>query len=120
MPGLWISTNEIQGANVKYYSEVARAHGKVQHSVNASVKLSKLLNFLLVQKEDFGSSFTDQKHEEVIQKLNFWCKMETAASNWLLGDQRFPITILKLLAAEESESQVNKPDLPLIFSTLVS
>lgn len=120
IPGLWILANELRGANIKYYSEIARSHKRVQHSVNASVKLDRLLQFLYKQKQDAGQNFMDDAHETAIQKLNFWCKMETAASSWLMGEQKIPITILRSLIGDDQGHLVNKEELPLVFSTLVS
>lgn len=120
VPGLWVLTSQIRGANMKYFSEVARVHQKVQHSINASVKLDRLLSSLIKQKEEYGNKFMNETHEAAIHKINFWCKLETAASNWLLGEQKLPITILKSLISDEESTKFNKMELPLIYSILVS
>lgn len=112
--------NTILGENIKYYSEIARSHKRVQHSVNASVKLDRLLRFMLKQKQGFGDLTKDESYERAVHKLNFWCKHETAASNWLMGEQKFPIAILRSLISDDSAGHINKRELPFVYSTLVS
>lgn len=105
---------EIEGENLQHFSEVARKHKAVQHSINAVVRLEGIVKKFQAQND--GSS--DIK--VTLERLNYWYKVETAASAWILGQQKFAITTLKSLIVDENSSNWLEDKIPLLNSMLVS